>query len=580
MAGSVTWLTSPRQLGFTIGTGPSGLFAPSDDLIGASALAQGGLLVDQAAVDAAIKIGDDGRVDRVRARDGVTLDVDRARKAIRDGIAANARRIELPTRPTVPRIADDLVEAAFAHASRLLAGDGPYLSARHGDRFWTFNRRDFAALLAIEPAKPGTPARVTVDAAVATRFLQSVAPVLARAPRNARVAVENGRAKLLDDGQPGQSLDVPGSLAVLRRAIASDARQVALAVNQIAPAIGGGADLAKLDVSELIEKGSTALGGAIPEKRHNIKIATERLHGAIIMPGETFSFNNTVGPTTLEAGFKWGYGITTVGEEIKTIPSVAGGICQVATTLFQPVFWAGYRLEERYWHLYWIPSYASRGIVGLDVTVDEEAGLDLKWVNVSSTPVVIQAAFNDQSVSFMLYGRKPGWKVEVAKPVVTNVVPPDRTPVYEEDPRNAWPKRLLIEEARDGFDVEVTRMVTTEGAEPRVLKMKSAYQPSRSVTLIGIQGKPPGAKLEDALPPGTPTPAIKITAQPNRPATPRSGATTPEATVVAGTPRTIVTATPRPATAGTPLPTSRPTSPTATVAAIGTITPTPRRASP
>ncbi len=38
---------------------------------------------------------------------------------------------------------------------------------------------------------------------------------------------------------------------------------------------------------------------------------------------------------------------------------------QVATTAFQAFFWSGYRLEERNWHLYWIPAYTSRGVVGL-----------------------------------------------------------------------------------------------------------------------------------------------------------------------------------------------------------------------
>ena len=60
---------------------------------------------------------------------------------------------------------------------------------------------------------------------------------------------------------------------------------------------------------------------------------------------------------------------------MKTVPSVAGGICQVATTLFHTVFWSGYQIEERNYHLYWIPSYTSRGVEGLDATVDEEAGL-------------------------------------------------------------------------------------------------------------------------------------------------------------------------------------------------------------
>src|SRR5256885_17238801 len=41
----------------------------------------------------------------------------------------------------------------------------------------------------------------------------------------------------------------------------------------------------------------------------------------------------------------------------RTVPSVAGGICQVATTLFQRVFWSGFPLIERHWHLDWIPAY-------------------------------------------------------------------------------------------------------------------------------------------------------------------------------------------------------------------------------
>ena len=95
------------------------------------------------------------------------------------------------------------------------------------------------------------------------------------------------------------------------------------------------------------------------------------------------------------------------------MPSVAGGICQVATTLFQPVFWGGYQLEERYWHLYWIPAYTSRGVVGLDVTVDSDSGLDFKWTNPTNDYVLIQSTTTADSVTFSLYGNKPNWKVQV-----------------------------------------------------------------------------------------------------------------------------------------------------------------------
>src|SRR5438105_3133326 len=89
----------------------------------------------------------------------------------------------------------------------------------------------------------------------------------------------------------------------------------------------------------------------------------------------------------------------------RTVPSVAGGICQVATTLFQRVFWSGFPLIERRWHLYWIPAYTSRGVVGLDATVDEDAGLDFRWSNPTDGYVLIQAATDETNVYFGLYGK-------------------------------------------------------------------------------------------------------------------------------------------------------------------------------
>jgi vancomycin resistance protein YoaR len=109
------------------------------------------------------------------------------------------------------------------------------------------------------------------------------------------------------------------------------------------------------------------------------------------------------------------------------VPSVAGGICQVATTLFQPVFWAGYQLEERWWHLYWTPAYTSRGFVGLDATVDPDAGLDLKWINPTPDYVLIQASATADKVTFRLYGRKSAWSVQVDEPVISNRIAPDPT---------------------------------------------------------------------------------------------------------------------------------------------------------
>jgi len=234
---------------------------------------------------------------------------------------------------------------------------------------------------------------------------------------------------------------------------------------------------------------STSFAGSLPEKAHNIRLAAERLNGTVVPPGGLFSFNREVGPTTLETGYQWGFGITSGADGLHTVPSVAGGICQVATTLFQAFFWGGYRLEERHWHLYWIPAYTSRDVVGLDATVDEDANLDMQFVNTTPHAVLIQASTDADSVTFRLYSTKPDWKVEVAPAQITDRVPADPTPVVEEDATLPAGRRIAVEAAREGFTVVVTRTVTEDG-DVRTLPLKSVYQPSRNVTLVGTGGAP------------------------------------------------------------------------------------------
>ena len=174
------------------------------------------------------------------------------------------------------------------------------------------------------------------------------------------------------------------------------------------------------------------------------------------------------------------------------MPSVAGGICQVATTLFQPVFWAGYQLEERWWHLYWIPSYTSRDVVGLDATVDEDSGLDFKWINPTSDYVLIQASTSADKVTFALYGHKPPWKVQVEPPVISGRVAPDPTPDVQAEPR---PNVTLVGSgsARD------TGSVTAAVARVRESLQPAPAAPPAPTTYETANGQRTLADIRDEL---------------------------------------------------------------------------------
>lgn len=452
--------------------------------------------IDRAPRDARLAFDARGKVAFTPAETGQALQVAESRDRILAALASDAPAVDLVVREVPPAVPSALLEAARAQLETMFSGP---LVVGHAEKRWTIPVETIARWTTLE-TPPGRPAVVKIDQAAVTAFAEQLAREIEQQPQNARFLWNGGNLKPIREGREGRKLDVQAGAQAILAGLIRPERSLALPVEVTPPAVPSD-DIAKLGIVELIDRGQTSFKGSIPEKKHNIRLAAERLNGVVVPPGGTFSFNQEVGPTTLEAGFKWGFGITSAngGKEVRTVPSVAGGICQVATTLFQPVFWSGYQLEERHWHLYWIPAYTSRGVVGLDVTVDEESGLDFKFINPTDSYLLIQAATDEENLYFALYGKKPAWKVEVDEPVITNRRPPDTRPVFQPEPTLPWGQRLAVEQAREGFDVTVVRRVITPDGSERTLRLRSSYQPSRTVTLIGTKGMPSDVDLEALL---------------------------------------------------------------------------------
>jgi vancomycin resistance protein YoaR len=296
---------------------------------------------------------------------------------------------------------------------------------------------------------------------------------------------------LLRESKDGRALNVDATVDLVMAKALTTERSVTLPVSVTKPDVSQD-DADKLKIQGVIEVARTSFAGSSPPKQHNIGLATQRLNGVVVPPGKLFSFNKEVGSTSLDAGYKLGWGIANAGANVKTVPSVAGGICQVATTLFHSVFWGGYQLEERNYHLYWITGYNSRGVEGLDATVDEEADLDFRFINNTEHYLLIQSWVEGGRVVFGLYGTKPDWTVKVQPGERTDVQKASQDQVVEEEPTLAAGQRLAVEGAMDGFKMVNTRTVTRPGDEPRILRLSSVYRASRNVVLVGTGGKPAG----------------------------------------------------------------------------------------
>ena len=152
-------------------------------------------------------------------------------------------------------------------------------------------------------------------------------------------------------------------------------------------------DLSK--IKNVMGSFSTSYGTSAPGRSHNIELATKHINGTVIMPGETFSFNDVVGPRTEEAGFQEAG--TYVGNKVE--PGIGRGICQVSTTLYRAVMRANIRSTERTNHSMAV-GYA---LPGLDATV-AYGYLDYKFKNPYDFPIYIQGYTGGKVVTYNIYG--------------------------------------------------------------------------------------------------------------------------------------------------------------------------------
>lgn len=190
-----------------------------------------------------------------------------------------------------------------------------------------------------------------------------------------------------------------------------------------------------------------------PERASNISIATRTINGTLLMPGDTFSFNDKLGKRTAEKGYKPAHVI--VNNQV--IDDFGGGICQVSSTLYNAVLKAGMKASERTHHT--IPStYVS---LGMDATVDY-GNIDFKFKNTLEYPVYIASSTAGGATSFTIYSNSSlkNKSYDVYNEVYATV-PSDTQ--YVDDPSMPAGQTETVQKAYNGYKVKVYRKVSENG---------------------------------------------------------------------------------------------------------------------
>ena len=440
----------------------------------------------------------DGQIVTIEGEDGVGLDVDATIAAINAQAAGDQRTVDLVLKTQKPAILGSDLADAKATAEKMVAQP---LKLTYKDSSWTLSQADLGDMLVFKAsaASGGQKVAVDLDKDSLTKFLNRIAQRINTPAKDARFLFHNGQITLAADSVDGVAVDVNTTINNILSQIRQGNHVVNITTTAEEPKVRS-SDKDKIVIKDLLYEASTSYAGSIPERAHNVELATSRLNGVVIPPGGTFSMNQALGPATLAAGFQMGYGITVENGEMETVPSEGGGICQVATTIYHAAFWAGLPIVQRLEHMYWIPRYGTgpSGLKGLDATVDAPY-VDFKFKNTTGNWLALQSRTDGSNVYFSIYGTKTGWNVKVDGPKITDVIPADTKMVNEEDPTMPWGRKVYVEEAEDGFVSTIVRNVYDKaGALIDTYTSVSHYQPSRNVTVIGTQGKPAPAGSEKA----------------------------------------------------------------------------------
>jgi hypothetical protein len=256
----------------------------------------------------------------------------------------------------------------------------------------------------------------------------------------------------------------------------------------------------------------------------NIHVAASILNGSVIEPGQVFSLNGLVGPRTQARGFVQ----APVYYEEGFTTDFGGGVSQLATTVFNAAWWAGFPFVEHQPHTIYFDRYP----MGREATVNYPY-LDLKWRNDSHHGVLVTTSYTDTSVTVALWGNTGGrtvrevegdctqtpttdthddprcLKILSTTPITTKVIAcKDAKPT--DDLNGICPSlhpgvQELAQAGHIGYVVEYNREITEPGHAPVRQRFEWRYTMLPDIVLVGDQPPPTATTTTSTPKPGATT---------------------------------------------------------------------------
>lgn len=425
--------------------------------------------------NANLKINGDGTLTVVKEKEGMIFNWEKTISEIKSRLTdLSFEPVQITLEAAVPSVSLADAQAVKPKVAEILTR--PPLKAEYKEKSWEIGKNILTDDLKLE-RESGKEIIISLSGKTFDGLFEKIAEDIEIPALDSKFRMENGRVTEFQASRPGLALDKEKTKQNIIKALNSpEKKTVAVETKEVAPQYTD-SEADNLGIKELVAEGKTNFVGSPPNRRHNIRVAAEKLNGIIIKPGEIFSTITAVGPVDKAND----YLPELVIKGNRTVPEYGGGLCQIGTTFFRLVLNSGLPVLERRNHSYRVSYYEPP--VGMDATIYEPKP-DFRFTNDYAIPLLLQARIQGNDLIFEFYGTKDGRKAETTEPRVYNYVKPGPRKMIETDTLKPGETKC-IEKSHTGADAEFTYAVTKAGGEIKSEVFKSHYKPWQEVCLIG-----------------------------------------------------------------------------------------------
>lgn len=465
---------SPRDIATPITIDDAPFLSVADEL---------SIVVEHLPVDAELVVNG-GEPKVIAAREGAKLNREALKHLLMDAVAGGTQDLQVtqdlpvPVDAITPKLTTEKALKALEDASIFFSAP---VRLTYRDWVADLTPDDLAQMAQFFPEGVDAGRPLTVDSTTGRELVEQRLAAIETPPVDAEIVpAVDGRSYSVIASKDGVRVNWDTLLRFIdQAALRSAPRHVAVPTETWSPRLTT-LDAEMLQSRSVIASFTTYFSPANRARVNNIAQVAATLDGRVIRPGETFSFNEAVGPRTQAAG----YDEAPVIDNGVLVPGVGGGICQVSTTLFNAVLLAGLPVVERWPHALFLERYP----VGRDATVSY-GSQDFRFRNDSDSVLLLNVVAADDFVEVKLSGVAFARRVELSTSPIRDVVPPRSSPTYPRilvDPALAPGQRDDLEPGIEGCSVSVRRSV--HGPDGQLLftdEFESVYQPKDWIVRVG-----------------------------------------------------------------------------------------------